>query len=63
MANWVFNYLTVKLDYLDKIVNMEGKVDFNIIAPKPTSVDELLHSVSLHTDIYYYLSGRLKKAL
>ena len=63
MANWVFNYLTVKLDYLDKIVNMEGKVDFNIIAPKPTSVDGLLHSVGLHTDIYYYLSGRLKKPL
>ena len=61
MPNWVFNYLTVKRDYLDKIVNKDGKVDFSIIAPIPAPVESVLENGSIHTDIYYYLSGRLKK--
>ena len=63
MANWVFNYLTVKGEFLDKIVNKEGNVDFNIIAPMPTVIGNVIESGSLDMDIYYYVSERLKKPL
>lgn len=31
MPNWVFNHLTIKKEYLGKIMNSEGDVDFNML--------------------------------
>ena len=60
MPNWVFNHLTIKKEYLGKIVNSDGKVDFNVAVPMPQSVIDMAEDSKIETDVYYYLSNRLR---
>lgn len=60
MPNWVFNHLTIKKEYLGKIMNSDGDVDFNILSPMPDSVRNMQQDSRIETDIMYYLSNRLE---
>ena len=59
MPNWVFNHLTIKKEYIGKIVNSMGNVDFNILAPMPESVQHISQDSLIEIDILYYLSNKL----
>lgn len=57
MPNWVQNTMTVSADYINRIVNNENRVDFDLTYPMPKELDVTDGSTN-KIAVYYYLSHR-----
>ncbi len=60
MPNWVFNELHIRKKDMDKVVNKDGEVDFEILLPMPETMRKTISPVRKDT-IYIYLSEKCNK--
>ena len=57
MPNWVYNSMTVKADHINRILNPNNEVDFELVLPMPKELD-VTDGSDNRIAVYYYLSHR-----